>query len=239
MTTPQKIRCKIDRILDHGNHVYTLDLIPERPVPNFLPGQFMHLAIDPYEPGDFWPESRVFSIASSPLHRSLLQIVYSVKGQFTTKMEKELTAGTNIWAKLPYGEFVIKGFEDIALFAGGTGISAFTAFLESLNPTFPHKVYLFYGAKNASLLLYRDFIDKLALSLPQLEPHYFTEDINDQCESLIHGHLSIINAWSFIQFPFATTHYLSGPPIMLETLKKDLLKMDLVSDRIIIDSWGY
>ena len=32
----------------------------------FKPGQFLHLALDAFEPGGFWPESRVFSIASAP-----------------------------------------------------------------------------------------------------------------------------------------------------------------------------
>jgi len=238
MGMPQKIRCKVERILDHGNHVYTLDLIPERHVPNFLPGQFMHLAIDSYEPGDFWPDSRVFSIASSPLHRDRLQIVYSVKGQFTARMENELTVGKNVWAKLPYGEFVIDGSEDVALFAGGTGMSAFTAFLESIRPDFPYKIYLFYGAKNGSLLLYRDFVEQLKIDHPQLEPHYFVEDVNLGFESLNHGYLSINRAWPFIRNPLATTYYLSGPPIMLETLKKDIIHKDVTSNRIKIDSWG-
>ena len=35
---------------------------------------------------------------------------------------------------MPYGDFVIDGAADVVLFAGGTGITAFTAFLEDLTP---------------------------------------------------------------------------------------------------------
>ena len=63
--TPQKIRCTLTRLLDHGDHVYSLFLTPDRRLPRFLPGQFLHLALDEYQLGDFWPDSRVFSIASS------------------------------------------------------------------------------------------------------------------------------------------------------------------------------
>ena len=66
MATPQKIRCQVQQITAHGDHVYTVDLTPERPVPRFRPGQFLHLTLDDYDPSGFWPESRVFSIASSP-----------------------------------------------------------------------------------------------------------------------------------------------------------------------------
>ena len=74
MATPQKLRCLINKITDHGGHVYTVDLAPERPVPRFKPGQFLHLTLDDYDPSGFWPESRVFSIASSPAQRSDLRI---------------------------------------------------------------------------------------------------------------------------------------------------------------------
>ncbi len=53
----------------------------------------MHLALDRYDPGGFWPDSRVFSIASSPVERQRLTITYAVKGAFTTRMERELTPG--------------------------------------------------------------------------------------------------------------------------------------------------
>ena len=33
---------------------------------------------------------------------------------------------------MPYGDFVVDGRADVVLFAGGTGITAFTAFLEGL-----------------------------------------------------------------------------------------------------------
>jgi len=84
-------------VTDHGEHVYTVDLEPSMHVPYFTPGQFLHLALDPYEPDGFWPDSRVFSIASSPDERSLLSITYAVKGAFTTRMERDLTVGSTAW----------------------------------------------------------------------------------------------------------------------------------------------
>ena len=76
MSTPRKIRCVIEGVADHGDRVYTVDLKPERPVPAFRQGQFMHLTLDEYDPSGFWPESRVFSIASSPVERNRLKVIY-------------------------------------------------------------------------------------------------------------------------------------------------------------------
>ena len=149
MGVPQKLRCRVAAIVDHGERVYTVDLSPERPAPLFRPGQFLHLALDPYDPSGFWPESRVFSIASPPGQRDMLRISYAVKGRFTTRMAQELRAGGAAWIKLPYGDFMIGGRRDVAIFAGGTGITAFTAFLDDLTPAYRHGVTLFYGVATA------------------------------------------------------------------------------------------
>ncbi len=140
---PQKILCRVQEILNHGGHVYSLILIPERPAPRFLSGQFLHLALDEYQPGDYWPESRPFSIASVPDDRKHLRITYAVKGCFTTRMEKELSPGREVWVKMPYGDFGVSNGRDVCLLAGGTGITAFTAFLGGLSADYPHRVFSF------------------------------------------------------------------------------------------------
>ena len=62
----RKIPCLVRAIIDHGERVYTRRARAIDAGPAFKPGQFLHLAIDPYDGAGFWPESRVFSIASSP-----------------------------------------------------------------------------------------------------------------------------------------------------------------------------
>jgi ferredoxin-NADP reductase len=172
MPTPQKLRCRIQKITDHGDHVYTVDLAPERPLPRFKPGQFLHLTLDDYDPSGFWPESRVFSIASSPAQRNDLRISYSVKGRYTARMENELQEGRWVWVKLPYGDFVIRDAGNVALLAGGTGITAFIAFLENLMSEHPSMVYLVYGARNRNLLIYRDMIENQVSRITKLKTFY-------------------------------------------------------------------
>jgi len=124
----QRLACQVERLIQHGGRVYTVGLRPERLAPVFRPGQFLHLALDPYDATGFWPESRVFSIASSPSTRDQLSITYSAVGRFTTRMEAELVDGGQVWVKMPYGEFFIDDSADAVLVSGGTGVSAFTAF---------------------------------------------------------------------------------------------------------------
>ena len=147
MPTPQKIPCAVGEIIAHGQQVYSMELIPAQPVPRFKPGQFLHLALDAYDPSGFWPDSRVFSIASAPNAREKLKISYAVKGKFTARMEKELHRGGQVWIKMPYGDFAVDASRPVVLIAGGTGITAFTAFLESVNGANSNPITVFYGAR--------------------------------------------------------------------------------------------
>src|ERR1700730_14918876 len=117
---PQELGCVVGRVVPHGERGYTRALRPERLVPRFRAGQFLHLALDPYDPSGFWPESRVFSIASPPARRDTARITYAVHGRFTARMESELVEGRGIRIKMPYGEFVIDTRASVVLFAGGT-----------------------------------------------------------------------------------------------------------------------
>ncbi len=234
----QKLGCIVEQVVPHGEHVYTLALRPERLVPRFRAGQFLHLALDPYDPTGFWPESRVFSIASPPAERDTVRITYAVHGHFTGRMERDVAVGREVWIKLPYGDFVIDSSTDVALFAGGTGITAFTAFLENLTPAGDHSVTLAYGARTGGLLIYRDVVERCARRLPSLDVSYFVEDdIEDASLVVNRGRVSVDAVWPRLRRPFGTTYYISGPPAMLRTISQDLRARNISPEAIHIDAW--
>jgi ferredoxin-NADP reductase len=232
---PQKVLCKVAELIDHSDQVYSLILEPSTPAPRFLPGQFLHLALDSYNPGDFWPESRVFSIASSPTYRHHLRITYAVKGKFTHRMESELHCGSEVWVKLPYGDFIISSKTDVCLLAGGTGITAFTGFVSGLSSDYENSVYLFYGVRHSKLLIYRNLIDISATKCTNLHPYYFIE--TGAAAPSLTGQINLNDVWKIIPDPHKVAYYLSGPPIMLKTLSADLTIRDLHSEQILMDAW--
>jgi ferredoxin-NADP reductase len=225
----RRIQCVVRGITDHGERVYTVELEPSIQVPNFKPGQFLHLAIDPYDGAGFWPESRVFSIASSPRVRDRLTITYAVKGAFTTRMEHELQPGSTVWVKLPYGEFIVDAARDAVLFAGGTGVTAFTAFLQSLTPGLSSRVLLFYGARTPRLFVYGALAQACAREVPALICRLISEAKQ--------GRLEVGVAWPAIAPLDDPVFYLSGPPPMLEALTLQLRARDVSSERIRTDAW--
>ncbi len=247
MSMPRKIRCTVEALTDHGGRVYTVDLRPDKPLPSFKPGQFLHLTVDEFDPSSFWPESRVFSIASSPRDRQRVRICYSGVGRYTRKMEQALAVGRGVWIKLPYGEFIIDSSTDAVLLAGGTGISAFTAFLEALAPDHPQPVWLVYGARNPDLLLFRDKILAQLERVPNFRVLFFVETTEpgwappaserpNAPEYLI-GRISLDEVWPRITDPTAKVFYLSGPPPMLNALTTELQAREVPPDRIRMDAW--
>lgn len=229
MPVVRRMPCVVRGVTDHGEHVYTVELAPSAPVPRFRPGQFLHLALDPYEPDGFWPESRVFSIASSPTRRDRLAITYAVKGAFTGRMERELAVGRTVWVKLPYGEFIVDPTRDAVLFAGGTGITAFTAFLESLEPGHAPRVEVLYGARTPDLFVYGPLVEARAGDVPSMHCALVCEATD--------GRLDVGMAWPAIEALDDPAFYLSGPPPMLAALTSQLQAHDVSPGDIRTDAW--
>jgi ferredoxin-NADP reductase len=257
MSMPRRIRCRVERVVDHGGRVYTLDLAPASAVPAFRPGQFLHLTVDDYDPSGFWPESRVFSIASSPRNRSHLCLCYSVKARYTTRMEQVLAPGREVWVKLPYGDFVIDDASDAVLVAGGTGISAFTAFIEALTPQTTQKVLLVYGARTPALFLFNQMILPQLVAVPGFQVMFFTESpdaefarqmaAHPKTPACFTGRISVdailrpptsdLRSPTSVLSPLSCVFYLSGPPSMLAGLGDGLRAAGVPPERISTDAW--
>jgi ferredoxin-NADP reductase len=171
----------------------------------------------------------VFSIASSPRETDRLAITYAVKGPFTTRMERELTPGAEVWVKLPYGEFVVDPAHDAVLFAGGTGVTAFTAFLQALVAGQAPRVLLFYGARTQDLFVYGSLAEACARDVPSLTCRLVCEETD--------GRLRVEAAWPAIQECPDPVFYLSGPPQMLAALTAQLLEHGVLDTAIRTDAW--
>jgi ferredoxin-NADP reductase len=244
MSLARKLRCTVAAITNHGGGVYSVELSPAGFLPSFRPGQFLHLTVEPYDPSGFWPESRVFSIASSPQDKKRLCFCYSVKGRYTTKMEQSLRVGSEVWVKLPYGEFFIDLATDAVLFAGGTGISAFSAFIEALPPDHPKSVWLVYGVRHPDMLLFGEMLRAQIARVPRFQAIFFAEKKSEELVAKMEGSavclgglISLDSLWQHIPEPAGKVFYLAGPPHMQNTLSAGLLQRHITPDNIRTDAW--
>ena len=237
MAQPIKLRARVERVEVHAPDVRSFILVPERPAPRFRPGQFLHLAIDPFDPSQHWPESRVFSIASPPDDRQRLRITVSALGKFTQRM-MTLKEGDQVWVKLPYGDFVIQSEENapVILIAGGTGITPFVSFFAGASTTAPIRVL--YGARRSELLIYREVLKQAMDRSPNLGWQAFVEECAGEGERS--GRLSVeaaLEAARATGAGDAATYYISGPPAMLAMFRTGLATAGVPPARIRTDAW--
>jgi len=239
MAQPIRVRAKVTEIAVHAPNVRSFVLAPERPAPRFRPGQFLHLALDPYDPSQHWPESRVFSIASPPEDRDRLRITVSAVGDFTRRMMR-LGEGDEVWVKLPFGDFVIEpqGAAPLILIAGGTGITPFVSFLASSGASASAPVRVLYGVRRSDLLIYRAVLDQAAKRFVDLRWQAFVEESAAADE--LAGRLSIEAALSSAHeagAPGSATFHLSGPPQMLRLFQLGLAAAGVPQAQIRADAW--
>ncbi|MBM4152620.1 MAG: FAD-dependent oxidoreductase [Kiritimatiellaceae bacterium] len=243
MASIRKIPCIVSKVVDHGQQVYGVTLEPQERLPRFSAGQFLHFTLDPYDPAAFWPESRVFSIASSPNREGPIEILYSVKGRYTTRMEQEIQVGKEVWIKLPYGDFIL---DDLThpriLFAGGTGISAFSSLLDAIrNAGQKSPVTLVYGIRNPQLFFYKEVVE--ALTRMDLCDRVFLFVENGTLETsssrlcIKSGRIDLDAIWPEMIRAADTDFYLAGPPAMLSMLEDKLRSKNVDASRIVVDKW--
>ena len=244
MANARKIRAVVSDVVSFGRQVYKVSFTCEKRFPRFKPGQFLHLTLDPFDPTlGFWPESRVFSIAQASGDRSKVTFVYSVKGDYTRRMEKELKPGAQVWIKAPFGEFIIPNFvgtgETAVLIAGGTGLAPFVPFINDMDGTIP--VELFYGVRHPKLLLFGEDLKGFSKNGGNTLHLFLEEDGNlnlDGAEFIrTKGPLSIPIILESCGNKDDSAFFLSGPPGMINNFRTLLIDSGVEKEKIIIDEW--
>jgi NAD(P)H-flavin reductase len=203
-------------------HLYTLKFKDKRDM-SFVPGQFIVLSILGYE-------EAVFGVASSPLEKESFDICVRKVGTLTRALDGT-KVGDEVGIRGPYGNgFPLEVLEnkDLILAAGGTGIAPIASLAEYLiaNRSEFNNVYLLYGARTPSDLLFSDQFERwnksinvhLTVEKPDGEWNRNVGMITSLCET--------------VEFECRDTAALMcGPPVMYRFMVKELEKLGVGQDR--------
>jgi len=223
----KKYKAEVVSIKNSFDGIYTVEFAPLRGKFKYLPGQFLHVAIDEeYDGSGQWPESRCFSLQSNP-KEDKIRITYAVKGDFTKEMEESLKIGSEVWLKLPYGDLFTQPHnkENTVFIAGGTGItpylSLFThnSFSDYINP----KLYLGFRSKGHNI--YQTELEKSC-------------NLNKSVKFFYQDNEGVIDINQIFEENAETSSYfISGPPEMIKKFKSTLVEKGVSSENILTDDW--
>ena len=239
MPTPIKFQSQVINVTRHSPDVATYEFRYLDRRPRFKAGQFLHLTLDDFDSATFWPDSRVFSIASGVANRDIIRLTISAKGQYTTRILDELEVGRQVWMKGPYGDFIVKTDpeKETVFIAGGTGIAPFVAFMEdALVQGCNDKVWLHYGARESRLLNFKALSDRCAVEIPNFNVSYYLEE--NTGHEAYSGRIHLERICDQLEDVHNTTFYLCGPIEMVQSFSQCLQEdyRVLVSE-IKLDDW--
>jgi predicted ferric reductase len=228
MAIIKKYKAEVISVSNPVDNIFTVEFKSLSGIFKFNSGQFLHLALDEYDPAGQWPDSRCFSMQSTP-NENLIKITYAVKGRFTSRMKQELKAGIYVTLKLPYGELFTHQHNKVntVFIAGGTGITPFLSLFTDSTFSVYEKPILYAGFRNAKMNFYQNQIESAKKINPGLEVHLAFQDSD--------GILEIDKIYR--ESCKRTSFFISGPPDMIKSFREYLLKEGLNTDQIRTDDW--
>jgi ferredoxin-NADP reductase len=141
---------------------------------HFKPGQFVTLDLPIHEKAN--KRWRSYSIASWPDNTNVFElvIVLDKKGSGTTYLFNEVQVGSELTFRGPQGVFLLREplETDIFMICTGTGVAPFRSMLHDVFNRGVHykNIYLLFGCRTRSALLYYQEFLELSQKLPRL--HY-------------------------------------------------------------------
>jgi len=184
--------------------------------------------------------SHPLSLSNCPGETRFIEFTKRMSESLFSKRLKSLVKGDSITVEGPFGEFcVADSFETTVMIAGGIGITPFISMLNSLEKKKEHKgkVILLYGNLNKEDIAFRRELDSLKL----LDFHIV--HVLSEPKGMEDAHQGFITA-DIISQEVPNTgnadYMVSGPPVMVEAIRKALTSLGVTSDRMHFDVFlGY
>ncbi len=226
MAIVKKYKSKVEEIINPLPGIYTVTFSSIKNF-NYNPGQFLHLALDDYDGVGQWPESRCFSMQTSP-SEDKIKISYAVKGKFTNRMKDELHVGKEVWLKLPYGDIFDRDHpkEKCVFIAGGTGITPFLSLFTDNSFSQYTSPKLYFGVREKK---YNIFNSELGCAQQKNKSIYLNVIVQET-----DGILDINKIYNECTDSY---YFISGPPLMIKNFKNYLLSKNIPDNQILTDDW--
>lgn len=218
--------------------------IPEMPVFDFKPGQFITIDLPIHEKAN--KRLRSYSLSSWPDGSNIFEliIVKLQDGAGSTYLFNEIKEGSELKLRGPQGVFVLPPVldKDLYLICTGTGIAPFRSMVHWIkDKNIPHqKIHLIFGCRTKADLLYYDELRSLNNELEGFKFHpVLSREQWEGKTGYVHSiYMELCKNNSSEAVPEPAYFLLCGWRAMIDEAKKNLLDMGHDKKTIHVELYG-
>jgi len=232
-----RLPCRITALEQLSHDVMQVSLqLPRQTVFNFIPGQYIDILLRD-------GTRRGFSIAGGSHEQLQLHVRHVPGGRFTTQVFQSMKIRDILKFEGPLGTFFLRKDSDrpIILIAGGTGFAPLKAILEdTFAGEFNRFAHLFWGVRTQADLYMRELVDSWCEKRPDtfaFTPVYSELPDNKFCQGETGWvHDAVMRHYTDMS-EFEV--YASGPPPMIDAVRRTFGERGLSNDRLYYDSFEF
>ncbi len=245
---------QIDRVVNECTDVSSFYLVPhdKKPLPPFLPGQFLTFELD--VPGQRSRVIRCYSLSDRPrpdYYRVTIKRVSppadkpgGKPGLVSNHFHLKLKAGDIVDVKAPSGGFFLdtNRLTPVVLLAGGVGITPMVSMAnEIMELTRQRETWFFLGVRNSQDHILKEHLEKLAVANSNLRLHIiYSRPNKTDVKGKDYHHEGRLNVALLRQqlpsnnFDF----FMCGPGEMMSDLNTALLAWNVPEENIHLEAFG-
>ena len=215
---------------------------PERGF-DYKPGQYIELTL-PHRSPDSRGSRRYFTLASSPTEKDLrIGIRFYDKGSSFKRTMRSVTGLTPISAGQLGGEFTLPAGsqQKLAFIAGGIGVTPFRSMVKYLDDTNDSRaVTLLYGERTVQDIAYVDVFEAARKHIGTNTVYIVNDATTKPSSKLRIGKITSELIQAELPDYGERLFYVSGPPVMVRSIKRTLLGLGVTRHNIKVDFFsGY
>jgi len=206
-----------------------------KPVPSFIPGQFIGivLTINGEE------TRRQYSLSDSPNAKYLrISVKREEGGVASNYLHHHIHLGDRLQVLAPAGDFILKDSnKPIVFVTGGVGITPTISMLNSLKNT-DRSVHFIHAAQNAHVHAFREHVNSLASENPNIKPYFVYSDASTECQADAKGFVSLSMLEEQIGDDRDVEFYFLGPKPFMKAMYDFAPKLGIPSGNIHFEFFG-
>ena len=235
---PRKLPCRVVTIEDLCHDVKRLYLkLPGNERLQFLAGQYIDILLRD-------GRRRAFSLANAPHDDELLElhIRHVAGGEFTSKVFRDMHEKALLRLEGPHGNFFLRedSARPILMMGGGTGFAPLKGIIEhAFELGVRRPIHLYWGVRSARDL----YLDDLPRGWAERHPdfHYVPVLSDPQPEDHWNGRTGLVHNILLQDHGDLSDFdiYMSGPPAMIESARRDFEHHGLNPEHLYYDSFDF